>query len=438
VNFSAGTKHVWIDVPAYQLAALSNKNRQTLAVLGDSFIQRNMASLASNVYSTPTWGIILLTNMLLGNAFDIVNIDGVSGTTSASFLSRLAASVLAFRPRYAYIQGTVNDILSGTPQTLAQSIANYSAMFAQCNAAGITVITNTVTPFAGLNTAAKRTQWLRFNAWLMNVAPSLYDVIVLRNDYQYLDPAGVTCQPNAAFLAIDPTHPAVRDSFTLAQSNAATLRALGIGATLPSPFLSGIGVTGSEDDAIHPNPINFGAAGVKQGAGTTGTVATTMSVGTTSSLGTAVCSKVPRSDGPGEWQQVVYTPSAANQICTYQNFGAAIGLGNAQPGDVVSFFQEFEIDSSTPAANFRWVGAQITFVGGAYNAAAFPINSGFDNLGGLSGVNLRGVIRTPPVAIPAGTTGMFLLANLHGGGAGLPITARYGQAAFRNLSRQGS
>ncbi|HSW83553.1 MAG TPA: SGNH/GDSL hydrolase family protein [Usitatibacter sp.] len=410
--------------------------RNSMAVLGDSFTQRNMATLAASVYSVPTYAIIILTNMLLGGAFDIVNIDGQSGTTSASFLSRLSASVLAFRPRYAYIQGTVNDILSGAPLTLQQSIANYTAMFQQCNAAGITVITNTVPPFTALNTAAKRTQWLRFNAWLLNVAQRQNGIIVLRNDYQYLDPAVATCQPNAAFIAIDVTHPGVRDSFTLAQSNAAALRALGIASTPAPPFLCGLGVTGAEDDSLHPNPHSFGTAGVKSSGNVTGTVATTMSVGTTGNLGTAVCSKVPRTDGPGEWQQIVFTPSAANQICTYQNFGAAIALGNAQVGDIVSLYSEFEIDGSTPAANFRWVGAQITYIGGAYNTAVFPVNSGFENLGGLTGANLRGVVKTPPIAIPSGTTGMFFGAVLHGAGAGLATTVRFGQSAFRNFSRE--
>jgi hypothetical protein len=409
--------------------------RNTLCVLGDSFTARDMAALVSNVYSVLPYGIITLTNMLLQGAFTVVNIDGVSGTNSASFITRLTASVLAFRPRYAYIQGTVNEILSGvSPQTLAQSIANYSSMFQQCNAAGTTVITNTVPPFQGLDTTAKRTQWLRFNTWLMNVAPTLYDVIVLRQDYQYLDPALLTCQPNAAFLAIDPTHPAVFNAFQLAQTNAATLKAHGIGVIGGTPFLSGVGVAGAEDDTVHPNPINVGTAGILVSGNVTGVVSNTMQVGTTSNLGTAVCSKVARTDGPGSWQQIVYTPSASNQTCTYQNFGAAVVLGNNQIGDVVSFFQEYEIDAGTTAANVRWVGAQLQFVGAAFNSHAFPISSGLDNIGVT---NFRGVLQTPPVAIPAGTTGLYMLGIIFGAGAGLPVTVRFGQTAFRNFSRKG-
>lgn len=404
------------------------KKLSSICLLGDSFIERNDDAAVGSDTNIATYGIFNLTNMLLQHPFHVLNIDGVDGSNSASFLLRLSNAVLQYLPKYAYIQGTVNDILStGAEQTLTQQIANYSSMFSQCNAAGITVITNTVTPFTGIDTAAKRTQYLRFNSWLADVAPSLYDVIVLRNEYQYLNPANLNCQPLASIT--DGIHPGVSSSFRLAQSNASTLLKYGLGN---APLFNGAGSPNSEDDGVHPNPISYGSAGAI-GTGVTGSVSTGMGVRVTAG-GVAACSKIARADGPGEWQQVVYTPSAANQICEYYTTGAAISLGNAAIGDIVTLFQEFEIDAVS-GANFRWLGAQIYFAGINKTATAFPVNGSLSNIGSSG---FRGIIKTPPLAIPAGTTGVYLEGILHGAGASLSTTARFGQSSFINYSRQSS
>lgn len=398
------------------------KSKSSIALLGDSYILRDAGAVVGADFNVSSYAVFLQTNMFLGWPFHIDNIDGINGTDSGSFLTRLPAT-LAFKTKYVFIQGSVNDIQNGL--TYAQSKSNYATMFKMCNDYGATVITNTVPPNTFCNNAAKQSQWNELNNWLLDSAPNLYDAIVLPYHWAYLDPTLLTSQPLLA-QAPDGVHPDCNGAFLLTQASIPVLSKLIYGF---APMPVGDTATGA-DVNIHPNPINVGIGGTL-GAGVAGQVSDNMGVRVTAG-GAANCTKVARTDGPGAWQQIVYTPSAIGQICEYYNTGPAIGLGNAQVGDVVSLFQEFEVDSAS--AGYRWCTLQLTFNGSGKTATFFPLNGALLNMG-VPATTKRGTMQTPPFAIPAGTTGFFVDAMIQAAGAGTASTIRFGNAGFRNYSK---
>jgi hypothetical protein len=303
----------------------------------------------------------------------------------------------------------------------------YSALFDTCNAAGIKVISNTIGPSttANMDTTAKRSVWARFNEWLSYRAPEIFDIVVLPQTHQYLDPAALTGQ----CVGNTDLHPSLPYAFLIAKDAADML--LPMVNKYPSPIYGLVALGTADDTVVDPNPINIGTAGTL-GSNVTGQVSTSFGCRTTGNLGTVVASKVARTDGPGAWQQFVWTPSATGQLLEYYVTGAAIPVNAGfAVGDTVQFFCEVEYDAATAAADAHYPTISIILNGSGKTLTANPSDGAQIALGST---NWRGVVATPKIPVPAGTTGLFVTYGFRNKTTGAE-TVRIGQHGMINHSR---
>ncbi len=406
--------------------ANSDVKKNKIAILGDSYDERSMPTTTSPI-GYNAYAIWRLTNMLMMGAMDIIYVDGMSGTGaiagSTLYKDRIDA-VISQNPNWISIRCSVNDIIAGA--TFETLVTEYSKLFSKVNNSGIRLITNTINCGSYfLTTTQRRSVWARFNAWLMNIAPSLFDVVVLPLHWQCLDRT-VTTGANDTSLMADNLHPETPGAFLMAKTAAEILLPF-----FPNKhhLFSACAVGVADETAADPNPINAGSQSAT-GTGISGTVATSYGLSTNSGLGTIVGSKVARTDGPGEWQQIVWTPTAANQLAIYQPSSIALSAGLAI-GDIISAAFEFEIDAATADADCPIPTLRVVFNGAGIELQSFVYNSG-----ALSPKKSgwRGLLSSEKIAIPAGTTSIFFMCRFQNKTTGA-ITARIGQHAIFNHSK---
>jgi hypothetical protein len=401
--------------------------QNTIAILGDSFDERAEVSTVSpfSINSSAIWNC---TNMLMMCRLNFVYIDGVSGsgalTTGSRYNTRIAAAI-ASGAKWLALRASINDI--SADNTAAALIAEYTALFEQANSAGLRVISNTITPStAVLTTASRRSAWSKFNQWMLNTAPQLFDIVVIPEHYQLADKSVLTGASNSAYMS-DGTHPDAVGAMILAETARDVLDPY-FPAKHPLFSISAIGT--ADWTAADPNPINVGTQ-VATGTGISGNVATSMGLSVTAG-GAVVGSKVTRTDGPGEWQQIVFTGSAANQLAEYYTSPGTSAL-NAELaiGDIVSLAMEFEIDAATAATDCPIPTLRLIFNGASQEAQGF----GFNSLNATPGrTGWRGLVETPRVAIPAGTTSLTLKYRFQNKTT-VASTIRIGQHGLINWSR---
>ncbi|WAR43599.1 SGNH/GDSL hydrolase family protein [Methylomonas rapida] len=411
----------------HRLSISNPKNK--VAIVGDSFDERAKITDTAGSLSTESYAVWNLTNLLMSQRLDFIHIDGISGTgalTGASVYRNRIGAAIASGAHWCALRASVNDFNPGT-KSFDELVAEYSYLFATLNAAGMRVISNTVGPSNQLDTTAKRSVWAKFNQWMLHTAPRLFDVVVIPQHYQCADPDVLTGAAKST-LAVDGLHPDLPGAFLIAQTAASVLDPY-----LPNKSpLFGIAALGTADEtAIDPNSINIGTSGAK-GANVTGNVANGFSIRTTANGGTAVASKVARTDGPGYWQQVVWTPDGAGKLLDFYSNGSAIALNAGFAiGDVVQYLCEIEVDAGSNPANVHYPYILITFAGANKTAKGFTTNSIHP---ALNKAGWRGVIATPKMAIPDGTTGIYIQTSFYSKIAA-EVTVRFGQHAMINHSK---
>jgi len=411
------------------------KSSNTVAILGDSFDARSMPSIVGDDYQTSVYGIWNLTNMLMGQRMDFVNIDGVSGSgaiQAPSYASRVQASVYDHKPTWCAVRLSANDVNEDT-NSLADLITAYTALFTDINNNGIKILACSCAGSTTYNTSQKRSNYVLLNKWLFEVAIKEFDIIALNNHYQISDRDSLIGEVDPA-LSSDPVigtylHPNLKGAFLIAQYNAAALL-----PSFPNPSpLEYISAMGTDDaTVIDPNPINVGITGARYSSAL-GEVSDNMSISTTTT-GAAECSKVARIDGAGYWQQVVWTPTGGGQLLMYGCLPTTRSLNSGvQVGDVVSFMFEFEMDGSTLDANAHYPLIEVNLVG--TNPAQKIKANAYDTSRVALGVSgWRGVVATPKMVIPSGVTSFFITYRVMSKIAG-EMTVRFGNHGMINYSR---
>jgi hypothetical protein len=375
-------------------------------------------------------GIWTWINALLRQKFIVVGGSAINGTgaTSASnpYSGRIGA-LLALNPEWISIRASINDLASGT--TLQQMIDAYSLLFDAANAAGARIITNTIGPHtsATMNTTAQRSKWNGFNRWISQVAPTRWDMVVLPQHYQYLDPAQTTGQS----LNASDAHPTSPYVYRIAKASADILAPYL--AHIVSP-LDAICAVGDESDAIDPNPINAGTSGGTVNAPGTGAAPPGITV---VSNGTLAASVVSRTDGPGNWEQIAWTPSAVNSVAGL-NLGSRTINSGVQVGDVCSYLWEIEVDAAS-AGMPQCVNCDMKFTGSNDGSGNNLIYRGVGSGSGRPPPTERGmrfVLATPALPIPAGTTAIIPQAYAVAYDT-TAMTIRYGQHGLVNYTKLG-
>ncbi len=401
----------------------------TVAIVGDSFDVRSMVISSANRAIYP-YGIWQLTNMLMCQKLDFVYIDGVNGTGALSgsthYSSRIDAAI-ASGAQYIAIRASINDFNDLIDYNLL--IAEYSSLFAKVNASGMTVISNSVAPSNGYIDTSRRSNWIAFNKWILGTAPKLFDIIVLPQHYQAIDHTSLTGTVDLA-MAADGGHPDLNAAFLIAEDSVRVLEPYFYrnNNILYATMASGV----ADASLLDVNPTNIGTGGTL-GSNVTGAVADGYGIRTTSNLGTVVASKVARTDGPGYWQQIVWTPSASDQYLEYYSLGNGVPLatGGAVIGDTLQSVCEVELDIATAPADAHYPVLKLTHRGGVGYSSGFALNA---TMVALNKSGWRGVVSTPKMDIPASTTEIQLSYGWTNKTSG-PQTIRFGQHCVVNHSR---
>lgn len=411
------------------VSKLSTGNK--IAILGDSYDTSSIETLTT----APT-GIWQQTNMLMGQRLDFVNIDAVTGSgaiATPTYASRIQTGVFDHSVGYCALRVSINDN-DGT-NTLQEIIDAYTSLFTDINANGLTIIANLLPGVDEFSTPNQVSICISLNQWLLNSAPALFDIIVIDMHHQMLDKDALDMSTNPALTSVDGNHPNIVSAFDISQTAAKQLLPHFPNKS-PLSIVTAIGV----DDAsiIDPNPTNTGTSGtlyvnVPNGISNTGTVCDGF-LGQALN-GSAVWSIVERTDGgAGKWQQAVWSPVAAHQICQFAIPFASRNQplnSGVQIGDIVSAMFEVEFDTNNDPNDIWYGGIVMEFVGSGVIVQGNTFNS--DNPA-LGFTGWKGVIKSPRNAIPAGTTHLKIEYKVFNKTTN-PITFRFGQHGLINYSR---
>jgi len=435
-------------------------SRNTIAPLGDSITLRNLQGLAGPNYFYGSDGYLSSGNAQLGWPFEIVGVVGLSGQSSAQILANGLPQILAMSPRPArcpVLAGT-NDAVPGGISASAPdaTIANLKLIYAGLIAAGIEPEMCTLPPRndAGMTAAMKRVI-TQINRWIREYAKA--NSYICNDFYKRLVNPTIGGTSGWALAAdgvgalndtsADQIHPSDYGGYLMGLEFAANHAWARSSNTRPaSPRDAGqMYVSGQAPNPYGgavPNATMMGTAGTLAGA-VTGQLASEWSVQSQSvpaGAGTIVASKVAKSDSFGFWQQIAITGGNAgdNQgqcvIRSDQDYPSAfaqLGPNTWQVGDTVQAVCSFEQDASGWAnggdTNCKvWMRLQFFGSTGA-------VTDAWCFLDGTATSKARipsGVLKTPPIAIPTGTTRLYLWLGFRGRG-----TVRFGDAdIFKSVS----
>lgn len=399
-------------------------------VYGDSWAGINRASTGTvgtsgYVSYNSSHGPVTWANFFLGQALNVKNWAGITGQTTAQILARWGTDVAPYQPQLIVLMtpGT-NDAAGGVPVATTQ--ANLSSIFDLAAGIGAVVLTINIPPKSSPSaTTAQLLFHHTLNLWLIQQQYSRRGVIVVDTRSAISD--GTSAGDWIAKAATTPlqytadgVHPA-----TLGGAVIGYLIAKALAPILPkaSPLLVGSDsstTVGSVAVNYAPNPGFVGTAGTVAN-GATGTVPTGWQVKSTDGAalaGTVVSSVVSAATVdppnlatgyPGDlsvspWLKV-QTTSAVSKV---QVYGQVSGGTPFTVGDTFMAMAEVIFDSDVASV-----------VGLGFNAAQF--DASFHNItatdlsmstnetwpGTVLG-RMRGVVRTPTIAMPAGYTTQFV------------------------------
>lgn len=404
------------------LASPGNRQR-TLAVLGDSFgVRDTWSTTGPNWYGwTDPTSLFNWTNVLLGQRFNAIYFDGVSGTTYPQWDNGVRVeNALASGADYLWLTGDGDG--GDTTSTAATYIAALTSIFTKCHNAGVIPIMHTIPPENSLTTAATRLRTQLVNQWLTYTAPQLFpSLIVMPIGGAWLLAGSLTYQPDTNLN--DGTHAYLPGAFNVAQLCAAILDPL-IPKWTP-PWLDMYDASSGGITSVIQSPIMVGTGGgvsVLTSAGIPN--GWTASATGTAPADTGTANTSARTDlKPGNWLDYAVTFGAADHDAQAYFNGTSQGMGGKNIGDNVQFFAEMKIDPATAArVKGIYLFAEFVNAGTKYAAALF---TGAMPTQGLGAANWSArsasdiyVLGTPAMAIPPGTTGFRITAGLRSLGAG--------------------
>lgn len=370
--------------------AVEPRRAQTLVVFGDSLTEQGgmlpgypeSAASARDIraFSPWTWG-----NMLLNQAFTVLDNLGVGGQTTTQILARID-DVLAYAPGWVHLIAGTNDMGAGT----STAKANIDSMLDQLDAAGIRVILGTIPPRTGDKyTGTIKADTLELNRWIIEQGRSRAGVVVV--DY-FTALADVSNNYRASVCGYNSTSDGIHLSATGAYvCGKALAAAVGRYLVQTVPF------SAVANRLPYPRPgMIGGGAAVPTGWSAIGP-----------SAGSVVWSDVERADGGGVWKQIVIPSDGIFSMTSNADVSGVLAVG-----DLVFAVAEFDVSSvqAAPANSHQvalltkaWNGSSYSQTRAAFNTQGQPIDA------------RSGVLRTPAWPIPAATTVVTVELSFRGG-----------------------
>lgn len=358
---------------AASLAQKTTIPANTIIILGDSITAQHIYNDIGGVWSTSSRGYFSWANVLLRHRFKLLAVKGVGGQRSDQILARVESDIINNnpKPRWCLVEAGVNDIGQGVSRDAI--IENLQQIYSKLINKGIKVIATTITPTTSANTQERLETLNLVNRWIKIYCQANSDIVLC-------DWHGVLTNPSTGLpitgVMTDGVHPNVNGASLMGKALFDTLKNI-------TPNVDLLINTNFEKNLIPNGMMTGNNAGVATGW----TIYT--------DAGTTTPSKVTRTDGlQGEWQQIVGTGATCNLHNQNQNVGVDWNFGDKVFGQC-----EFETDNDW--SNVTNFGLQIIFTGTAASSGDL-ISAGSDEM-----IFLRpssGVLRTPEVVIPTGTT----------------------------------
>lgn len=363
---------------------------------GDSI---TAASAGTSISGQATSAIILdskgfhnWANVMLRHSLQFVGNAGVSGNTTAAMLARVS-EVTAVTSDWVVVLGGTND-----PEGAATT-TNLAAIYTALLAAGRRVVACTIPPSAAA-TSGQEALRTNTNDWMRKYCRSTPGMYLADTAAAVADPAGSGFKSLTSCFQADGVHPN-------------SLGASRMGRVLADTLRPHIAVT--NDQLTHiGDSSNFLSEAIITGSGTSRPTGWTGG-------GTATFSYQARTDGVnGSWFKAVVTAGNSHFFQINTSLTGALAVGAQCQGMI-----EFEVDATTSATTPPILTLQCyngsTFTskaydlyhdaGATYGAAPYPIASG--------------ILQTPPLTIPSGTTLVQLVVSQGEG------TFRFGRASLR-------
>lgn len=404
------------DANDYLQASYNKPWANTITVFGHSIIEATEPVITTGPPRSTFYGTGFFTwiQILLNQRFARVEYEGHGGNSVAQLKARVP-DVIAHNTRYVLGLFTINSINGGA--SAASIISDLDIILTQLTGAGKTVIVGTELPSTMLDNDAKRLIWVEVNRWIVSQA-GRPGIIILPWHHALTDWGSGDPITNSTW---DGTHPYTYGAMLLAEYAAAIL----------DPLIPSIG----DGDMLAHNRTGIGTAlangmmyesggGSITGSGVgTGDVANSWTVQVDSGAN-ADCSIIARADGHGMWQEIEINDgagSSAGAVHLKQYNGSIDGSWANQ---TVIFDFDIEVENGQ---NLTALIADVIFIdGGSYVKLGTTLTptSGADT----THKSFKGIVRTPPVVVPAGTDAMSAEIHLDGKSGAFITTVRIGRA----------
>jgi lysophospholipase L1-like esterase len=359
--------------------------------MGDSITQNGGAVVGNTSYNGR--GFWCWAQDFLGHRFRTLADAGIAGQTSAQVLARFTTDVVQLGPGWVHILAGTNDN-TGTASVSATE-ANLTAMYDQADLAGIRVIAGTIPP-RSTYTGNQRAFGEQLNDWIRDQGRRRPNFIVADYAAVLTDPATGTYYSGLSI--VDGVHPS--------QPGAARMGQALYGAVVNfAPNYSPL--SPSEGDSTNLLPKG------RFSAGGAGAVPTGWADG---GGGTSTYGKVARTDSlPGNWQSVTVS-TAGNRYL--QGTNISVDGSNLSIGDTVSAAVEYQLSGLDQAAAVNTQGFFLNlqcYNGSSFFAKVYDMywDTSYENQPAWS---RSGVLKTPPLVIPATTTLIQVVISMAGGG----------------------
>jgi phage protein U len=332
------------------------------------------------------------------------------GWTTAQILAAID-DVISLAPGYVHdLSGTNNIGGDGQDALVAQGKLDKIEMWDRYEEAGIRVLVGTLFPVSSY-TGNQRAKLDDFNEWIRQQAHERENLILV--DY-----FSALAAPQGGYYVStynrDSTHTNNIGGYKAGIVLARVINQI----APPRPFLS----------SAQGDTLNLVTAG-RFYSGGAGAVPTTWS---TPNLAGGAFSKVARTDGvPGDWQQIVVANGSNGQI----QHNITVNGTTIQVGDYIEAAIEFELSNldTGAAAATQSFGIKVQSYNGT--TATDMMYAPYFASGSTSNFPSdarSGVLITPPLAIPSGTTTLLYQVFIGGGG-----TYKIDRATVRNLTKLG-
>lgn len=400
-------------------ATYTTQRPNTVVLWGDSITRANGPNTSGLSTYCGQEGYWTWAMRELGHPLRLLANVSTIGHTSTQIRARFDGEIAPLKPGYIVVLAGRNDGASGA----AATIANLTAMYDQAHALGSFVIALTIPPGNTLATG-QRAADNQINQWIKQQARHRRNFVVCDIAPVLQDINGNMHTPN---VSSDGTHPNSLGARRMGRVIASTLSTI-----LPKVDV----LPSNNDDAANllKNPLMFSTFGTAD-AGVTGTVASQWFAGLTGSGGTVVASKVASTDRyPNlDWQQLQVTATGTGGGQLYQYVASATVTAAVAAGGEYVASMEFEIDAGASAPTIpggygSGVNLRLACMDNSYTTLKVAHDMFYNEAYPLEQQERAGVMRTPPITLPAGTTRIQFAAQ-----ANLLGTVRFRRGDIRKV-----